>query len=1227
MKPLDQLNSYLQRLESRLRLQAFSKGTSLVGVSALVVTVFLVWVINRYAFSPVSLFWARVLLFISVGTAIAFGLVIPLLRLNRRNAARSAERQFPEFQERLLTLAEKPSSDPFVQLLASDAMRVAENHQPYRLAPTGPIVGFLTSAGLAVAVLLWLILAGPGYIGYGTSLLWAGAPHTGGGAFYDITVTPGDRTVRRKSDQLITAQLRGFEAPKVRLFAQYKGSSKWEPVDMLPSPGASSYEFLITGVPDNVEYYVEAGAVDSKHYTLRVIDLPAIKKMRVTYHFPSWAGMKDLVEDPGGDLRAVEGTEAEVAVQTDRPLSKGVLMLSDDQQIPLQAGEGNWLTGRVKIQKDGMYHVAAIEQGENVRMSEDFFIEARKYDPPTVKITRPGRDLKVNPIEEVTIAVSAADDFGLSDVNLHYSVNGGAEKTVSVLGQKGAKTSDGSYVLALEDYKMAPGDLVSVYATARDARNTSKTDMYFIQAEPFERNYSQSQEAGGGGGGGQGGDNPASEISQRQKDIIAATWNELKNGGKNPSSAGDDAKFLGDLEDKLAAQSKSLVERAKARGLDSASPEMQSFAKNLEQASMDMTESAKKLRAQKWTEALAPEQQGLQHALRAEDSFRDIQVAFGSRGNGGGMNGGMGRDLENLADLELDREKNQYETGQQSASDSRAKEIDNALQKLADLARRQQELAAKKDPQQSFRQRWEQEMLRREAEELKRQMEQLSRGDSSQQQSSSNQQGQPGSQGQQSQSNQQNQSGKPGQQSKQQQSGRTGSVADPRMEQALERLKRATDDMRDAASPQNGNQDQTTAGQRRAADRLQEARDILKGMQHQNASQSLDDMAKQAAQLAEHQNDYQNRLKQMFQGSQDPSRLGQQPGQSRQQAESMAGEKEQMADQLKQLEKQMGDAARSLSGAQNPVSTKLRDALSEAQQNELELRMRKGAEWLRQGQGMYTWLRESTVTMGIDQLRDKLQQAQASLQQQGQPGKGEGDKADIEKALAQVEGLRNRMQQLAQGQQKPGKNGQQGQNRGQQGQPQPGQAQAGQQPGGQQPNGQQPGGQQSGQQPGGQQPGGQQGNQGQPGQPGSQYSTSQSYSPQSGRQYGPGGGLGPIEPHNGQIGDAPIPAGEAFRQSLQDMNQLREFMKQHPEFAGDMLQLMHALNPAYSNDAELSQRINKEVLPGIERLELELRRKLDESAAGQVRSAGSEKVPAGYSDAIAEYFRKLSKGK
>ena len=72
---------------------------------------------------------------------------------------------------------------------------------------------------------------------------------------------------------------------------------------------------------------------------------------------------------------------------------------------------------------------------------------------------------------------------------------------------------------------------------------------------------------------------------------------------------------------------------------------------------------------------------------------------------------------------------------------------------------------------------------------------------------------------------------------------------------------------------------------------------------------------------------------------------------------------------------------------------------------------------------------------------------------------------------------------------------------------------------------------------------------------------------------------------------------------------------------------MQALNLAYQNDGELTQRFNREVLPDIKRLELELRRKLNDKNGDQVRSAGSETIPPGYSGAVADYYRKLSKSK
>ena len=312
--------------------------------------------------------------------------------------------------------------------------------------------------------LIWLASA-PGFLGYGTSLLWAGVPKGATKPFYSILVDPGNRTVRKRSDQLITAHLTGFSAPKVRFFAKYSSASQWEQAEMATEPGGTAYQFMIAGVPENLEYYVEAGGVKSSTYKLSVVDLPGVKKIRVTYHYPSWLGLKDEVEDPGGDLRAVEGTKAEVSITTDKPLASGVLMMDDGSKLALNKGPDGLLTATVPIQKDGQFHIAALEGGDDVRLSEDYFIEAQRDKPPEIKMTRPGRDFKASPIEEVTVQVEAKDDFGLKNVELHYSVNGGTEKVVAM--PSGGKAATGTSTIALEDFKVEPGDVVSMYAAGQ----------------------------------------------------------------------------------------------------------------------------------------------------------------------------------------------------------------------------------------------------------------------------------------------------------------------------------------------------------------------------------------------------------------------------------------------------------------------------------------------------------------------------------------------------------------------------------------------------------------------------------------------------------------------------------------------------------------------------------------------------------------------------------------
>ena len=518
------------------------------------------------------------------------------------------KRSIPQFEERLLTFTERIEnnpSDPFLSLLADDTLRVAQQAEPKTVVKSAWIYSFSSAAVAAALILIWLGTT-PGFMGYGTSLLWAGLPKGVTKPFYSILVDPGNRTVRKRSDLLITAHLTGFTAPKVRFFAKYASASQWEQAEMGTEPGGTAYQFMIAGVPENLEYYVEAGGVKSSTYKLNVIELPGVKKIRVTYHYPSWLGLKDEVEDPGGDLRAVEGTKADVAITTDKPLANGILMMDDGSKLPLKTGPDGLLMATVPIQKDGQFHVAALEGGDDVRLTDDYFIEAQRDKAPEIKMTRPGRDFKASPIEEVTVQVEAKDDFGLKNVELHYSVNGAPEKTVAM--PSGGKTAGGTSTIALEDFKVEPGDVVSMYAVAKDARTKTSTDIYFIEVQPFERNYTQSQQAGGDGAGG-GGDEDQNQISKRQKEIIAATWNQLKGAGAKGSDA-ENAAFLAGVQSKLRDQAKSLADRMKARQLTEAGDSFKSFVKDMETAVEAMGPASEKLKGAKWQDSLPARAKG-----------------------------------------------------------------------------------------------------------------------------------------------------------------------------------------------------------------------------------------------------------------------------------------------------------------------------------------------------------------------------------------------------------------------------------------------------------------------------------------------------------------------------------------------------------------------------------------------------------------------------------------
>ena len=104
--------------------------------------------------------------------------------------------------------------------------------------------------------------------------------------------------------------------------------------------------------------------------------------------------------------------------------------------------------------------------------------------------------MPLRPDLDSVIQAKAQDDYGVRQLDLVYSVNGGPEKTVTLFG-KGAKALDevsAGHTIYMEELGVKPGDFVAYYAKAQDndtvkGPKVSTSDIYFVKIRPFNQNF------------------------------------------------------------------------------------------------------------------------------------------------------------------------------------------------------------------------------------------------------------------------------------------------------------------------------------------------------------------------------------------------------------------------------------------------------------------------------------------------------------------------------------------------------------------------------------------------------------------------------------------------------------------------------------------------------------------------------------------------------------------
>jgi hypothetical protein len=767
---------------------------------------------------------------------------------------------------------------------------------------------------------------------------------------YSVSVAPGNHTIARGSDQEIVARLSGFDGNAELVTRHADGAWKRSPMVRDEAQGETgiTQRFMMLSVQNPTDYFVEASGTRSDVFRLDVVDRPYVKKIDLEYRLPAYTGLPPQRVEDTGDITALAGTRVLFSITSTVPVKAGRVIVQGLEATPVPldvSSEGLALSGRILIAKDGFYKIELLgADGVFVGASPDYVIEVVPDLPPRLAFDRPGRDTQATPIEEVFTQVKAEDDFGVAKVDLVYSLNGGPETVVALHSAPALKEVVASHTFFLEDLSLKPGDFISYYARATDVGAPARqatSDIYFLEARPYRRDFRQAEQGGGGGGGG-GGDN-AGALSQQQRQVIAATFRlvrEQASDSRDAKSVAQDSLTVALIQGRLRTQVEGLVARMLSRGALPEGSALHGTADELRQAVEKMTVAESELKAPRPKAALPSEQGALAHLQRAEASFRDVQVSFGGGGGGGGggQSNPSAEELADLYELDLDKLRNQYETLQSGAREQKDDQVDEALSRLQELARRQEQenerarLRGARAPNQAGGGGGSsQRQLAEEAEELGRKLERLTRENPS-----------------------------------------------PGLEESARRLKEAAAAMRQQASASRGQSAGAAKGAGSPLDRLREARSLLEKDRSTRLDKDLAAFAEKAEALKRAQENIASEMRDLARGGAGAGDPSSTPG-GPSRADRVRERKDSLASEVGDLESRLDRVARDARREQKEASRKLQEAANGIRDSKLKEKIRYTKGLVDRAGGGAAEPFEADIAESIDALGRQIREAGRSL--------------------------------------------------------------------------------------------------------------------------------------------------------------------------------------------------------------------------------------------------------
>ena len=290
------------------------------------------------------------------------------------------------------------------------------------------------------------------------------------------SLTPGNASVMHGGELALSARF-GGEIPRAAWVRFREAGSSWKRELLNREVGTFNFGFHWKEVRQPMEYYVEAGDLQTPVYQVAVHARTAVSARAVQIEPPAYAGLPVKTVHGLGPLTGIlPGSKLTFALDFNNPVDD--LSASDGKAPSFAVGKVDARRWNVTVPVTASTTLAlAFRDAGSGSGTETFPISVQADEPPRVNISEPadGRQLTAAASATLGVQFTAGDDYGLGGVGLYRSTN---EKADAELVQDwpaaaGQKTFAGSATVALARYVNPGADHVTFCLIARDRNNVT----------------------------------------------------------------------------------------------------------------------------------------------------------------------------------------------------------------------------------------------------------------------------------------------------------------------------------------------------------------------------------------------------------------------------------------------------------------------------------------------------------------------------------------------------------------------------------------------------------------------------------------------------------------------------------------------------------------------------------------------------------------------------------